>query len=478
MNNYKADILIVDNNPQELRMMSHFLTRQGYYLRQALDGEMALIAVQTKFPDLILLETELPDLNGYEVCQSLKTMETTADIPIVFLNTFDEGLDRIKVFQVGGADYITKPYRFDEVLVRIQNQIKIKTLHQQIKQENSDLKEKNHLLQVLPQFYEESEEDVNLLKMAIVATQNGIIITDANHPENPIIYVNPGFEQITGYSSDEVIGKNCRFLQGTDNDQSGIYAIKQAIQEKKKCCVTLRNYRKDGSIFWNEISISPVQDSQGNITHYIGVQTDVTDRKTTEKERQRYQASLQQMNRELYRLNNQLHRLASLDGLTGVANRRCFDEHLELEWRRCQREKTPLSIILGDIDYFKLYNDTYGHLEGDDCLKAVAQAISQAVHRSGDLAARTGGEEFAVILPNTPLKGAVQVANSISDNIRQLKIPHKSSKVREYVTMSIGVACIIPKPDQSFKYLLSITDQALYAAKGQGRDRVVAYQES
>jgi diguanylate cyclase (GGDEF)-like protein len=183
------------------------------------------------------------------------------------------------------------------------------------------------------------------------------------------------------------------------------------------------------------------------------------------------------MNRELHDLNTKLHRLANLDGLTGVANRRCFDETLEHEWRRLSRDKQPLSLILGDIDYFKLYNDNYGHLPGDDCLKKVAQAISNVIHRPADLVARYGGEEFAVILPNTPTSGAIQVAEKILEEIRQLQLPHKASKVQSYVTMSLGVATMVPTLGLSETTLIDQADEFLFQAKKEGRDRVVSYRK-
>jgi diguanylate cyclase (GGDEF)-like protein/PAS domain S-box-containing protein len=171
--------------------------------------------------------------------------------------------------------------------------------------------------------------------------------------------------------------------------------------------------------------------------------------------------------------NQELQRLACVDGLTQVANRRRFDEYLNAEWRRLVREQRPLSLILCDIDYFKLYNDTYGHLAGDFCLQQVAGVLRQSLRRPADLVARYGGEEFAMILPNTDITRAAFIAEDVRKRVRGLKIPHAESPVSQYVTLSLGVATSIPTSDISAQELIAAADEALYQAKNEGRDRVV-----
>lgn len=178
---------------------------------------------------------------------------------------------------------------------------------------------------------------------------------------------------------------------------------------------------------------------------------------------------------QLQGANQELYSLASSDSLTAIANRRCFDETLDREWRRLAREQKPLSLILCDIDCFKLYNDTYGHQAGDYCLQQVAKAITRAAKRPSDLAARYGGEEFAIILPNTETNGAVKVAEEIRCFISDLKIVHANSLVSEHVTLSLGVASTVPSHDSSLTMLIAMADEALYQAKKQGRDRVVRF---
>jgi len=170
---------------------------------------------------------------------------------------------------------------------------------------------------------------------------------------------------------------------------------------------------------------------------------------------------------------SEMNKIASIDGLTQIPNRRRFDEHIEYQWKQMTRERSPISLILFDIDHFKQFNDTYGHLAGDDCLRQVAQVLEGCVHRPSDLIARYGGEEFAAILPQTTISGAMEVARRVQNEIANLKILHEKSSVSDYLTLSIGIASSIPTPEESFSKLLDEADQYLYLAKQQGRDRIV-----
>lgn len=178
---------------------------------------------------------------------------------------------------------------------------------------------------------------------------------------------------------------------------------------------------------------------------------------------------------ELQKANLELQNLVSLDSLTQLANRRKFDEYLGLEWRRMAREKGPLSLILCDVDYFKYYNDTYGHQGGDDCLRQIASILSNSVTNPADLVSRYGGEEFAIIMPNTDMNRAVNVAEIVQKLLRELKIIHVASSVSRYVTMSFGIATITPGLDLTPENLVATADVALYEAKRQGRNRIVCH---
>jgi diguanylate cyclase (GGDEF)-like protein len=181
--------------------------------------------------------------------------------------------------------------------------------------------------------------------------------------------------------------------------------------------------------------------------------------------------SLLVLTRKLDTANQELKRLASLDGLTGIANRRHFDEVLEREWRRAMRQGTELSVLMCDIDYFKQYNDTYGHLEGDECLRQIANTLTITMDRGGDLVSRYGGEEFAAVLPETSLGGALFVAERMKQAILQLNLTNTSSPFG-IITASFGIASAVPMPETSPLSLLETADRALYQAKHEGKNRV------
>ena len=184
--------------------------------------------------------------------------------------------------------------------------------------------------------------------------------------------------------------------------------------------------------------------------------------------------SLLVLTRKLDEANRELTRLSSADGLTGIANRRRFDETLLKEWRRCARDGRPLTLLLMDVDFFKPFNDNYGHQVGDECLKAVARTLAETLHRPSDMVARYGGEEFAAILPDTDQTGARAVAEALREAVQGLAITHRFSAVSRVVTLSVGLACEYPArgDDNGFVRLLKSADAALYEAKKNGRNRV------
>lgn len=183
--------------------------------------------------------------------------------------------------------------------------------------------------------------------------------------------------------------------------------------------------------------------------------------------------SLLVLARKLDSANRELTRLSAVDGLTGIANRRQFDEALSREWRRCLRSREPLSLLMGDVDFFKQFNDRYGHQAGDECLKTVAETLRGKLRRPADIVARYGGEEFAAILPDTGSEGAMLVAETMRSAVQALGLPHESS-VAGVVTVSIGVASLVPQLTEGMPRLLSAADWALYEAKRQGRNCVFA----
>ncbi|MEM9136004.1 MAG: diguanylate cyclase [Cyanobacteria bacterium P01_F01_bin.42] len=194
------------------------------------------------------------------------------------------------------------------------------------------------------------------------------------------------------------------------------------------------------------------------------------------KARMQTQRRLESVNNQLDKANRKLSFWANFDELTTLSNRRCFDKYLGQLWRQAFRDQNPICIVLADIDYFKQYNDNYGHLAGDECLKKVGLAFRDIVERPLDLAARYGGEEFVVVLHDTDMDGGEVVAERLRAAIQELKLPHKYSSVSDYISMSFGVSALVPSPKMSHEALLARADGALYRAKQAGRNQVLQHQ--
>ena len=297
----RGKILLVDDQVVNIKIL-HQLLQDDYDIYMARDGNQAIEMCKKVNPDLVLLDIEMPILNGFDVCAHLKNDPDTQEVAVIFVSGhFDEDKE-VRGFQLGAVDFIHKPINPVITKARIKNQIRLKL--------NTDL----------------------------------------------------------------------------------------------------------------------------------------------------------------------LRTIALIDGLTGVANRRQFEQVLPVSWSQCAREKQPLTIILLDIDFFKHFNDTYGHTEGDVCLRLVAQKIHDTVNRPYDLVARFGGEEFICILPNTDLIGGTYVAQQIVDSIVSLKIPHINSSISAFVTISAGVSSVVPEYDMSSTTLIEEADKQLYIAKDRGRNRVLGSQ--
>jgi diguanylate cyclase (GGDEF)-like protein/PAS domain S-box-containing protein len=304
--------------------------------------------------------------------------------------------------------------------------------------------------------------DTQLFRHAMAACADGLGIADATVPDMPLIYVNPAFEQLTGYAANDVLGRNCRFLQRDDNDQAGVAAVRAALQQRTHCVVTLRNYRKDGSPFWNELTLSPIVDARGQLTHYFAQLNDVSARVSAD-------TKLLARHRLLLSRKRELEALALRDGLTGLYNRRAFDEHLEREWNRARRDRSPLSLIMIDIDHFKRFNDTFGHPAGDCCIQEVAGAVRRCFARASDLAARYGGDEFVVLASATDRRQAQQGADRLRQSVRSLALATAGNVVTP-VTLSVGVASAFPRDGGVPGQLLDAADRALYQFKRQRRN--------
>ena len=289
-----------------------------------------------------------------------------------------------------------------------------------------------------------------LLVKVVSGAREGITIADARQKDFPLVYVNEGFERLTGYSAEEAIAGNYRILQGTDTGQPEIAVMLSAMANGERCSVTLRNYRKDGSMFWNELGIFPMHDTQGELTHFIGVMKDMSDRDRSEL---------------------QLETPAYTDSLIGISNRRHFDERFAALLQAARRIHSRISVLIIDLDNFKRFNERYGQSAGDECLRRVGVCIAKSFIRTTDCVARYGGEEFVVVSFSTDADALRKHAQKLCERVRALGIPHGDSP-NGVVTISIGGIHRLPDRDTTEELLIEIAEQQLLAAKHSGRDCV------
>lgn len=319
---------------------------------------------------------------------------------------------------------------------------------------------------------------LRLFSRAISATNDAVLIADARAPDTPIIWVNDQFETLFGYPPEQVIGRNCRFLnQGAEN-QPALKTVAQALQEKCATRVELRNFDRNGHPLWIRLSIAPVHNKQGAVTHFVGVQHDLTELKESEQALRKAKEDLAEQNRlleqrveerteALRQANQRLERMASTDQLTGMANRWHFLELAEREMQRRIRTGQTVGLMMLDLDHFKQINDVYGHLAGDAVLREVSNLLRNQV-RPLDLCGRFGGEEFLAFLPDSDRMHTQRVAERIRAGIEALSITFEGKPIQ--VTTSIGVAVWDGHSD--IETLIAIADEALYRAKTAGRNRV------
>jgi diguanylate cyclase (GGDEF)-like protein/PAS domain S-box-containing protein len=294
----------------------------------------------------------------------------------------------------------------------------------------------------------ETEQALLLREQALVSSSNGIMITRSHEKDHSIVYVNPAFERITGYSASEVIGTEGRFLVRDDLAQPDLHEIRAALREKREGQALLRNYRKDGSQFWNELHIAPVKDACGMVTtHFVSVINDVSDRLNYQKE---------------------LEYQATHDALTGLANRNLLNDRITQAVAWAKRQELTVGVMLLDLDHFKLINDGSGHGAGDEMLRQVAQRLNSCV-RDTDTVARLGGDEFVIVLTDLPEVGDLDViAEKVQDSLAR---PFDIYGHDVVVTASIGIS-LYPRDGDHGEILLRYADIAMYRVKEHGRNSV------
>lgn len=448
LNNSKGNILLVDDLPKNLQLLSDLLIKFGYTVRSVKSGRMALKTIKVKQPDIILLDIKMPEMDGYQVCDAIKADHDLKDIPIIFLSVLDDTFDKVKSFEHGGVDYITKPFQIEEVIARLENQLIIRRQHNLLQQEIRKRKEAEEIL----------NRSAALLSSILNTSLDGIVALEAIR--EPIsrevidfrcLAINPVIAKVLQKSCEEITNKLVlRKLLYRINP--GLFNRFISVVETGKFIEEDFHYPYGESSWYHFVAVKLGDGFAITIR-------DITSRKKIEL--------------ELKAANQKLALLANLDGLTQIANRRCFDDYLKQEWQEHLQNQTSLSLILIDIDYFKSYNDYYGHQCGDHCLIQVAQTLRTISKRTTDLVARYGGEEFVMILPNTNLKGAVNFAKNIRKAIADLQIPHAQSPVKPNISISLGISSLIPNVKNSWEDLIFQADQALYQAKSAGRDRLI-----
>ncbi|WP_416148860.1 diguanylate cyclase [Salipaludibacillus sp. HK11] len=283
--------------------------------------------------------------------------------------------------------------------------------------------------------------------------------------EGKFMLSNPMLSEMLGYSENEFKELSFEDLTHSADVEKSKYKAEKLLDG------TIDNYQiekryihKDGKVIWCLLNVSIVKNSKEVPIYFISQFQDITQRKFYEQE-------LTENQDKLMKANNLFKKLSEQDGLTGVANRRYFDEQLEYHWREATKHQQQLSLIMLDLDYFKDFNDYYGHHAGDDCLKLVTATIERKIS-SSNVFARYGGEEFSIILPNSSEKDAYDLAEELREAVEQLRIPHEKSSVLKSVTISLGVASISPQNSMKSKHLIKQADDALYSAKNNGRNDV------
>ncbi|MET0963657.1 MAG: diguanylate cyclase [Noviherbaspirillum sp.] len=310
-----------------------------------------------------------------------------------------------------------------------------------------------------------SESFTKIKNLELALDEHAILaITDTKHQ---IIYVNDRFCAVSRYAREELIGQDAGIVNSGFHSAAFLANIRSTIAGGNVWKGETKYRAKDGSFYWCSSTVVPFLDEQGKPYQYVAIRTDITAQKQAEEQLIHAKAILEQNNAHLTLLSGQ-------DGLTGLSNRREFDSVLQEEINRANRGGTSLALLMIDVDFFKKYNDRYGHPAGDVCLQQVAHALTLNTKRPGDLAARYGGEEFAVLLPNTGLDGAKVLADQIQSTLRQLLLPHADNPFG-IVTISTGFHALVPGIGKaSGAELIKAADQALYAAKAAGRNTSVS----
>lgn len=293
-------------------------------------------------------------------------------------------------------------------------------------------------------------------RIVVDSAPEGVVVCDALAPDHPVIYANAAFASLSGFPIDALLGKNLRVLQGSDREQDGRERIREAVERGESTRVLMRNYRSDGSLFWNEVLIQPVRDATGQLTHFVAYYRDASQRL---KEGEKISQGLPSWLRE--------------DRLTGLHSRAYFEELLQRDWLLAQRDSHEIGLTLFDIDDLATYNDTFDKSAGDACIRRVSRVISASYRRGGDLVGRWGGGCIAALTQGDAAQKAPQYAQIVAQRVRDLLIHHPRAGSGRYLTISAGVASLVPQRGMPLEALLNGCRVALKRAKATGKNSIV-----
>jgi diguanylate cyclase (GGDEF)-like protein/PAS domain S-box-containing protein len=309
--------------------------------------------------------------------------------------------------------------------------------------------------------------DPHLFRTLAESGPDGVVISEARNGDWPAVFVNAAMQQLTGYDAESLLGRDLKFLQGEDRDQEGLVKLRAALREGGSCQTVLRNYRRDGTLFWNELSLAPLRDATGRVTHFASFHREGGMVRTEGRGEARDPAmSTQTM-------------LAYLrdDKLTGLLRRPYFEELVKRDWALAQRESRRLSFLVFDLDHFSQYREVFGRQGADQSFRRIARVVGGCFRRASDLCGRFDEDQIAALTSGMDLTQAAKLAEAVLGRIRDIAVHHPRSSVSRFVTASAGVVSLVPPHDVPPERIYESTLRALKDAKALGRNQAVTREE-
>lgn len=442
-------ILVADDTPENVILLSRILEMRGYTVREARNGVEAIEVARAISPDLIILDVNMPEMDGVEACAQLKLDERTREIPVIFISALDSIEDKLRAFRAGGVDYIPKPFEWEEVEARVETHIVIRQLRVQLESANRELaariKELTHSEELLGERERELSAFVSALpNLSFILNEEGRYV-EVLSSETGLLPA----------EREELVGSLITETIPAPASVALMDALLKAIETEKIQIVEYEIPVLAGGKHWFEGRLTLMEKDPDGHSRVVFVATEISER---------------------IRLYQEVQRLANEDVLTSCYNRRYFMVLAALEIHRALRYKRPLSLLMVDVDHFKGLNDHYGHQIGDTLLCRIVELCKEML-RSVDILGRYGGDEFIIVMPETTLSGGLQAAERIRAKIKEIAVDTSEGKLS--LTVSVGVASFEKCLDQAqtIDELIRRADQALYAAKAAGRDCARTWQD-